>query len=694
MSRWSRSVLGALPLLLAVLVAAGPARAGETTFGGTGSDPGQFSGGPMITVAPNGHLYTVEPGSGVRVQELTVDGTPIRAWGSVGNGDGQFMGSYGIAVGPSGDVYVGDYGNDRLQVFSATGTYLRQWPTAGVGTMGVAVDADEHVWVTAGGKVTEYDATGTQLRQWGQHGAAPGELWNPSDLAIGTAGDLYEVESNIIQINRFSADGAVLASWGMASGQSGDGNFRQGVAGVDVLPGGDVLVANSGRVSRFTPGGAVVSRYGTFDPDPYFGGMKPQDVAADAAGNVFIADGTTIRRLDTAVDARLTVDRATRQTSQPFTFDAGASAQPLGAITRYDWDLDGDGAYEIAGGPATQRLSFATPGAHTVGLRVSGSRGPATTTTTRTVDVQPSSATLTASTTVALTGQAITLDATGSALPDATIAGYAWDLDGDGAYERDGGTSGTTQVAFPASGAKRVGVRVTRAGGRVDTAALDLDVRPAPPAGELGVSIDGGAVATNDPNVTLTVVWPALTTGALIANDGGFGAGSRLLPVATRIPWRLTTYGDSRTTRVVYLRFRGAGGVDQTYSDDIILDETAPTVASATIESAAPAARASVASAAKAKAKQPPKRRTYTVRVSASDAQSGVVRVEVSSSPRKAGKVVDVKRTSKLTRAIRFTSTTAVAYVRAEDAGGNFTKWRKAKAIKPKAKAKAKHAKR
>lgn len=141
---------------------------------------------------------------------------------------------------------------------------------------------------------------------------------------------------------------------------------------------------------------------------------------------------------------------------------------------------------------------------------------------------------------------------------------YSWDLDGDGTYERDTGAVGTTAVSFDARGTKRVTVRVQRSGGRTDTASVDLDIRAAPAAGEVGISINGGAVATNDPHVTLDVVWPKYSINALISNDGGFGAGAQLLPVAAQIPWQLASYGDAKASRTVYVRFRGAEGSDQT----------------------------------------------------------------------------------------------------------------------------------
>jgi tripartite motif-containing protein 71 len=154
------------------------------------------------------------------------------------------MGTYAIAIGPSGHVYVGDYGNDRVEVFTSDGTYLDQWTTT-TEPMGLAVDASEHVWVSAGAQVTEYTVEGVVVRQWGVHGDANNEFWNMGDLALGPAGNVYEIERNEVRVQRFTLDGTALAAWGQPPGgyanQAGaaDGMFDQGVGGITALPTGE-----------------------------------------------------------------------------------------------------------------------------------------------------------------------------------------------------------------------------------------------------------------------------------------------------------------------------------------------------------------------------------------------------------------------------------------------------------------------
>jgi YD repeat-containing protein len=68
-------------------------------------------------------------------------------------------------------------------------------------------------------------------------------------------------------------------------------------------------------------------------------------------------------------------------------FNAAASADPDGTITKYEWDLDGNGSYET--NTATTTKAFTTSGNRTIGLRITDNAG-ATGTTTVVLNVQSS----------------------------------------------------------------------------------------------------------------------------------------------------------------------------------------------------------------------------------------------------------------------------------------------------------------
>jgi hypothetical protein len=196
---------------------------------------------------------------------------------------------------------------------------------------------------------------------------------------------------------------------------------------------------------------------------------------------------------------------------------------------------------------------------------------------TRTLSVQGSSASG-----PVLTGADVYLDAGASTTVSGTLSKFEWDLDGDGTYEKDTALVSTSTVKFSEIGTKAVGVRVTSLGGISGTARMSIEVRMAPPVGEPGVSILDGASFTNTKSIKVGLVWPANATEARISNDGGFAASkTKIFPVASSVDWDLDDSIKGIYTKVIYVRFNGSGiDTTKTYSDDIILDTTAPVLES------------------------------------------------------------------------------------------------------------------
>jgi hypothetical protein len=62
-------------------------------------------------------------------------------------------------------------------------------------------------------------------------------------------------------------------------------------------------------------------------------------------------------------------------TGENVTFDASLSSDPGGSIARYDWDIDGDGTYEVQDANATMTSSFSNVRDGEVGVRVFDNQG-------------------------------------------------------------------------------------------------------------------------------------------------------------------------------------------------------------------------------------------------------------------------------------------------------------------------------
>jgi PKD repeat protein len=172
-----------------------------------------------------------------------------------------------------------------------------------------------------------------------------------------------------------------------------------------------------------------------------------------------------------------------------FTFD-GSGSTPTGsgqAITKYQWDFDGDGQFDTSGDAAAAKVvkhTFAAPGTYQVTLRVTQTNLESDD-ETKTIEIANRApvASYAAAPNPAQTGQAVEFDGTASTDADGTIAKYEWDLDGDGRYDA-GRTASKVTTSYAKAGKYTTRLRVTDNDGETSEVSKDVVVGSAnqPPA--------------------------------------------------------------------------------------------------------------------------------------------------------------------------------------------------------------------
>ena len=88
--------------------------------------PARSTARPTSPIGPKGDIYS-RTAMATAASTLLAEGELKHSWGVPGKGPGQFHLPHGIAVAADGRVFVCDREDDRIQIFSPDGEYLREW---------------------------------------------------------------------------------------------------------------------------------------------------------------------------------------------------------------------------------------------------------------------------------------------------------------------------------------------------------------------------------------------------------------------------------------------------------------------------------------------------------------------------------------------------------------------------------------
>src|ERR1022692_4462901 len=262
-----------------------------STIAGSGSSGDSGDGGPALSadllwpaglaLDTAGNLYV---STGSRVRKVSSDGT-IAAFAGTSSpgygGDGQaatrasLREPHGLAVDSAGNVYIADSGNFRIRKVDQTGKIAT---IAGTGQYGYSGD---------GGPATA------------------ARIGYVDAIALDLAGNLYFSDPYNHCVRRISPYGTIQTVAGGAFGSGGDGGPPTGAPlrdprGGGVARTGNLFVADSlnYRIRVVGAGGTLFTAAGTGasgfsgdgGPGPYAALNMPYALAADPAGDLYIAD--------------------------------------------------------------------------------------------------------------------------------------------------------------------------------------------------------------------------------------------------------------------------------------------------------------------------------------------------------------------------------------------------------------------
>jgi streptogramin lyase len=204
-----------------------------------------------LAIGPDGNVYITDDEPSVTV--MTPDGTILRRWGTSGSRPGElsFEPSLtgdlhaSIAVGEDGTVYVSDSGNSRVDVFTSTGAFVRQFGRPGIGD---------------------------------------GRFMDVFDLAADAQGDVYVADDQVQTLSKFSPSGRFEWSIGGTTATDPDlqGHFH--LANVDLHGRVVAAVAEAARIVYIDSEGRKVDSFATTAHSP----DGPCNVTVDADGDTVV----------------------------------------------------------------------------------------------------------------------------------------------------------------------------------------------------------------------------------------------------------------------------------------------------------------------------------------------------------------------------------------------------------------------
>jgi len=289
-----------------------------------------------VVADSSGNLFIADSSS-ARVRKVTPAGiiSTVAGTGYPGyGGDGgvataaQLSAPAGLALDSTGDLYIADSGNQRIRKVTPAG--IISTVAGGTGTrpdgsltlpVSIAVDTAGNLYVAdrskqsvfkvaPGGTLSKFAGTGTSGFSGDGGPAVSAALSWPSGVALDAAGNLYIADSSNDRVRRVALDGTIntVAGGGVAGGGSGDGTQATSVwlyspQAVAVDAAGNLYIASGSYLRKVTPGGTISTIAGTDSKEALGDGGPPDHasigqpgaLAFDGSGNLYLADQNTHR---------------------------------------------------------------------------------------------------------------------------------------------------------------------------------------------------------------------------------------------------------------------------------------------------------------------------------------------------------------------------------------------------------------
>jgi peptidylamidoglycolate lyase len=177
----------------------------------SGNDSTHFNRPTDVAITKDGSFYVSDGYGNSRVVKFSSTGQYLFEWGKEGDNEGEFNLPHAVDLDNEENVYVADRENNRVQVFTPTGDFIKQWTDKSFGNISsVVFDKEKKGFVAVdyftslfkskvtGSAIILFDSSGNFLAKfWEREGE---KCWY-HNVAVDNAGSIYvtDILGNRIQ---------------------------------------------------------------------------------------------------------------------------------------------------------------------------------------------------------------------------------------------------------------------------------------------------------------------------------------------------------------------------------------------------------------------------------------------------------------------------------------------------------------